>query len=379
MELLPQPGLLTTIATFAVVIGVLVFVHEYGHYLAGRIFGVKADAFSIGFGREIAGWTDKRGTRWKIGLLPLGGYVKFAGDLNAASQPGPDNPHATPAERAVMFQFKPLWQRAIIILAGPVTNFLFAIAVFSVFFMTYGHSFTPAVVAQVVTGSPAANAGLRSGDRIVRLGGSSIERFEDVIRVVSTNAGTPITAVIERGAEQMRLTFTPKIVAESDRFGNKYTRGQLGVASGGRVVEQRSPPAAVWYAVKETGLLTATMADGVVQVVTGRRSVEELGGPIKIAQFSGQQAALGLPNLIQFMALISINLGFINLLPVPMLDGGHLFLYAVEAIRRRPLAPKIQEMAFMSGFVALMSLMLFLTWNDLASVGVWQHIARLFG
>lgn len=379
MDLLPQPGLPATIATFVVVIGVLVFVHEYGHYLAGRIFGVKADAFSIGFGREIAGWTDTRGTRWKVGLLPLGGYVKFAGDLNAASQPGMPDPAATPAERAVMFQSKPLWQRAIIILAGPMTNFLFAIAVFATFFMTYGHSFTPAVVAQVVAGSPADRAGIRPGDRIVRLGSASVERFEDVIRVVSTNAGTPIRAEIERDGKSLALTFTPAIVSESDRFGNRYTRGQFGVGSGGRVVERRSPPAALYYAVKETWLLTGTMADGVVQVVTGRRPVTELGGPIKIAQFSGQQAALGLPNLIQFMALISINLGFINLLPVPMLDGGHLFIYAVEAVRRRPLAPKVQELAFMSGFAALLSLMVFLTWNDLASVGVWQHLARLFG
>lgn len=379
MDVLPQPGLLTTLATFAVVIGMLVFIHEFGHYLAGRLFGVKADAFSIGFGREMAGWTDRRGTRWKVGLLPLGGYVKFAGDLNAASQPAPEDIAATPAEKSVMFQYKPLWQRAIIILAGPMTNFLFAIAVFAVFFTTYGHSFTPAVVAQVVAGSPAAKAGMRPGDLIVSLDHTNVERFEDVIRVVSLNAGEPIDAVVERGGHRLELKLRPTVIAETDRFGNRYTRGQLGVASGGRIVERRSPVAAVYFAVRETWLLTGTMADGVVQVVTGRRPVSELGGPIKIAQISGQQAALGLPNFVQFMALISINLGFINLLPVPMLDGGHLFLYAVEAVRRQPLAPKVQEWAFMSGFVALLSLMVFLTWNDLAAVGVWERLTRLFG
>ncbi len=378
METMPQPSLLLTLATFAVVIGVLVFIHEFGHYFAGRIFGVKADAFSIGFGREIAGWTDRRGTRWKVGMLPLGGYVKFAGDMNAASEAA-DVSDATPAERAVMFQSKPLWQRAIIILAGPLTNFAFAIAVFAAFFTIYGHAFTPARVSKVAAGSPAERAGFVAGDRIVALDNTPVERFEDVIRVVSMNTGAPIDAEVERGGTRLHLTVHPKMVDEVDRFGNHYTQGQLGIGSGGRIVVRRGPVEALGYAVKEVWLLTGTMADGIVDVVTGRRAVSELGGPIKIAQISGQQAVLGLPNLVQFMALISINLGFINLLPVPMLDGGHLFLYAVEAVRRRPLAPKVQEFAFMSGFAALLSLMVFLTWNDLAAVGVWQHLSRLFG
>ena len=376
---LPQPNLLFTIGTFALVIGVLVFIHEFGHYIAGQVFGVKADAFSIGFGREIAGWTDRRGTRWKIGMLPLGGYVKFAGDLNAASQSAPQDDLLPAAERAVMFQFKPMWQRALIIAAGPATNFLFAVVVFAGFFMTYGQSFTPPVVDRVVAGSPAARAGLVPGDRIVTLDGQSVQRFEDVIRIITINAGTPVAAIVERAGTTRRLSITPSLIPEVDRFGNRYTRGLLGVASRGNVVERRSPPAAVYFAVREVWLLTGSIVDGLKQVITGRRSVSELGGPIAIAKFSGQQATLGLPNLIQFMALISINLGFINLLPVPVLDGGHLFLYAVEAVRRRPLAPKVQEWAFASGFAALMSLMLFLTWNDLSSVGVWRHLAGLFG
>ncbi len=374
-----QPGFLFTLAAFIVVIGVLVFIHEAGHYLMARVFGIKADTFSIGFGREIAVWTDKRGTRWKVGALPLGGYVKFAGDLNAASEPDPDAVQMPAAEYAKTFQAKPMWQRALVILAGPLTNFLFAILVFAVFFMTYGHAFTPAIINGVQPGSPAAVAGLQSGDKIVALDGQDIERFEDVVRVVTINPGTPIDARISRDGVEKAVTITPRVVAETDRFGNAYTRGMLGVTSAGRIVERRSPVAAVYFAVQETWLLTRTMADTLVQVVTGRRAVNELGGPLKIAQFTGQQATLGLPNLVQFMALISINLGFINLLPIPMLDGGHLFLYAVEAIRRRPLEAKVQEWAFMSGFAALVTLMVFLTWNDLASVGVWKHLSALLG
>jgi len=283
------------------------------------------------------------------------------------------------ADYAVTFQAKPMWQRALVILAGPLTNFLFAILVFAAFFMTYGHAFTPAVINGVQPGSPAAVAGLQSGDKIIVLDGQDIERFEDVVRVVTINPGTPIDARVSRDGVEKQLTITPKVVAETDRFGNAYTRGLLGVTSAGRIVERRSPVAAVYFAVQETWLLTRTMADTLVQVVTGRRAVNELGGPLKIAQFTGQQATLGLPNLVQFMALISINLGFINLLPIPMLDGGHLFLYAVEAIRRRPLEAKVQEWAFMSGFAALVTLMVFLTWNDLASVGVWKHLSALLG
>lgn len=376
---LAQPGLLFTILVFIVVLGVLVFVHELGHYLAGRAFGVKADTFSIGFGKEIAGWTDRLGTRWKVGALPLGGYVKFAGDLNAASMPDPHAVELPPEQYSHTFLAKPIWQRALIILAGPLTNYLFAIAIFAVFFMTYGQSFTPAVVAGVAPGTPAAAAGLKPGDKFLTLDGQPVQRFEDVVRIVAVNPGRAVDAVVERGGDRLQVAITPKVVAETDRFGNAHTRGMLGVASGGRVVEKRSPLAAVWFATQETWHLTVTMADTLVQVITGRRAVNELGGPIKIAQFSGQQAALGLPNLIQFMALISINLGFINLLPVPMLDGGHLFLYAVEALRRKPLEPKVQEWAFMSGFVALVSLMLFLTWNDLASVGVWKQLTGLLG
>jgi len=378
MTILPQPGLGLTVATFAVVIGVLVFIHEMGHYLVGRWLGIKADAFSIGFGREVVGWTDGRGTRWKIGLLPLGGYVRFAGDLDAASRPA-EIVDAPPAERAVMFQLRPLWQRALVIVAGPVTNFLFAILIFAGLFFVYGEPVTPPVVAGVIAGSAAADAGIRTGDRLVALDGVGVATFEQMVGIVTANPGTPITVTIVRQGLSRQLTLRPRLVDQIDEFGQHSKVGRLGVIRGPRVVEPRSLPGAVVAGVREVGSLIGTIATGLGQVIGGHRSADELGGPIKIAKISGQAAALGWTSLIQFVAFISINLGFINLLPVPVLDGGHLFLYAVEAVRRRPLAIKVQQWAFMSGFAALMSLMVFLTWNDLAGIGVWQRLAGLFG
>lgn len=375
---LPQPGFLYTVAMFIAVIGVLVTIHEFGHYLAGRWFGVKAETFSVGFGKELLGFTDRRGTRWKLSALPFGGYVKFAGDLNAASQPG-EVDHLPPAERALTLNAKPLWQKAVIVAAGPITNFIFAIAIFAAFFTLNGRPYTPAVVGQIVAGSPAAKAGLQPGDRILSLGGAEVTRFEDVVRVVVTNTGTPIATRIERGGQQIELTLTPAIVSEKDEFGNAYTKGQLGVGAGARERETMGPLTAVVAATGEVADLTVLIAGTLWQVVSGDRSVDELGGPLKIAQVSGQQASLGLASLVSFMALVSINLGFINLLPIPMLDGGHLVLYAIEGVRRRPLDRRVQELAFMSGFAALMTLMLFLTWNDLSSFGVWRQLAGLVG
>jgi regulator of sigma E protease len=379
MDSIAAPGFLYTVAVFAVVIGILVFVHEYGHYGMARLFGIKVDTFAVGFGREVLGWTDRHGTRWKLGWLPLGGYAKFAGDMNPASQPDPALAAMPAHERARIFQFRPVWQRALVVAAGPGINFLFAILLFTGFFMAYGHPLTPPVAGRVMADSPAAMAGIEAGDRFVSLDGASVERFEDVMRVIAINPGRPVDLVLERDGRTLERTVTPKVVAETDRFGNDYRRGMLGVASGPVVVERHGPIQAFRWALIETWGTVTMMADTLVQIVTGRRAVEELGGPIKIAQFSGQSASLGLPALIGFIALISINLGFINLLPIPMLDGGHLFLYGIEGIRRRPLNPKVQEWAFMSGFALLMSLMLFLTWNDLQSVGLWDRLAGLVG
>jgi regulator of sigma E protease len=381
METLASPGLFFTLAAFALVIGVLVFVHEFGHYGMARIFGIKVEVFAVGFGREIVGWTDKRGTRWKLGWLPLGGYAKFAGDANAASQPGnpEDDLKWAPEERANLFHNRPLWQRSLVVLAGPAINFLFAIAIFAVFFMSYGHQITPPVAGSVVAESPAAAAGMQAGDRILSIDGQEVARFEDVSRIIAINPGTMVEAVIERDGQEKTLAIKPRIVTEVDRFGNSYQRGQLGLTSGERVIVHHGPLGAVRWAIIETWGAVRMMWDTTAQVVTGRRAIADLGGPVKIAQFSGQSASLGLPALIAFIALISINLGFINLLPIPMLDGGHLFLYALEGVRRRPLNPKLQEWAFMSGFALLMSLMLVLTWHDLQSVGLWDRLASAVG
>ncbi len=374
MEPLAAPSFLYTVAVFAVVIGVLVFVHEYGHYSMARLFGIKVDTFAVGFGKEVLGWTDRNGTRWKLGWMPLGGYAKFAGDMNAASQPDPALDALPAEEKAQLFQFRPVWQRALVVAAGPMINFAFAILIFAGFFMIYGQQVVAPVVGSVVADMPAASAGLEPGDRIVALDGRRVTRFDQIARQVAINTGEPIIITVERGGQQLDKTVTPKLLREEDRFGNQFYRGALGIRSGTDIEAIRhGPVSAIGSGVAETWATTGMMWDTMVQVVTGRRSVDELGGPIKIAQFSGQSAALGLASLISFMALISINLGFINLLPIPMLDGGHLFLYAIEAVRRRPLHPKVQEWAFMSGFALIMSLMLFLTWNDIASLSVWDQ------
>ena len=374
-----QPGLPFTVLVFIGVIGSLVFVHEFGHYYVARLCGVRADTFSIGFGREILGWTDRRGTRWKLGWLPLGGYVKFAGDLNEASQPDAAIERVPQAERAGLFHFAPLWAKAAITAAGPLTNFALAILIYAAFFMTYGKTETPAVVGAVQPGGAAAVAGIVRGDRILAIDGEAITSFEAISGKIAVNTGEPIVVRIARTGVTRDLTIAPKVIFETDRFGNRYQSGRLGVMSGRPQYVRVSPLAAIPEAVRHTVFVVDTSLKGLWQIISGRRSIKELGGPVKMAQLSGQQASLGLPNLIEFVALISINLGFINLLPIPMLDGGHLFLYALQAVRRRPLGERVQQWAFMSGFAALVSLMVFLTFNDLGSIGVWRHLSGLLG
>jgi regulator of sigma E protease len=375
---LPQPGLLFTAAMFVVVIGILITIHEFGHYLAGRAFGVRAETFSMGFGRELLGWTDRRGTRWRLSALPFGGYVKFAGDMNAAGQAA-DLEQYPPEMRASLFHAKPLWQRALIVAAGPATNFLFAILVFFVFFLSVGRAYTPPVIAEVAPNSAAAMAGLQPGDRIVRLGSATVTRFEDIERAMALSTGEPMPAVVERAGVRLTLEVDPQMVERRDEYGQPYRIAQLGVVRGGREYARMGPVAAAAAAVDETWTITKLIPKVIGQILTGERSARELGGPLKIGQMSGQRAALGLPELVAFMALVSINLGFMNLLPIPVLDGGHLALYALEAVRRRPLGARAQELAFVSGFAALVSFMLFVTWNDLASFGVWERLTRLVG
>ena len=376
--ILAQPPMWLVILAFLAALGPLIFFHELGHYLVGRWFGVGAETFSIGFGREVAGWTDKRGTRWKIGWLPMGGYVKFTGDMNPASM-GRDLDGLDPATRARNFHAKPVWQRFLIVLAGPAANFLLAIAIFAAFFAVFGVPRTPPVVAMVAPGSAAQTAGLIAGDRITTFGGESIDDFVQLRRIASMHPKETLVIDIARKGRPLTLSATLGEVNETNRFGDKLRIGQLGIANLPPTFERASPLALIPVATKHTIATTRAMAEGLWQIVSGRRPLAELGGPMKMAQIAGQQASMGPFEFLQLVALFSINLGFINLLPIPMLDGGHLALYAVEAVRRRPLGERAQEWLFRGGLAALLTLMAFTTFNDLGSFGLWSRLARLIG
>ena len=377
--MIETPGILLTILSFALVIGPLVFVHEMGHYLAGRACGIKADAFAIGFGREIAGFTDRRGTRWKFGWLPLGGYVKFAGDMNAAGQPSADWLALPAEERQQTFQSKTVWQRAFVVAAGPVVNFIVAILILGGFALAYGDVRMPPIVGATVPGSAAAAAGLQAGDRITAIGGRSVETFDDMARYARIRAGDRARVDLVRGDAQLSRDLVIGTDLQRDRFGNEYKIGRLGIAGARPVIVPVGLLEAPIVAVKRTGEIVSMMVETLGQVVTGRRSVKELGGPLSIAKVSGEQMSLGLDAYVFLIALVSINLGFINLLPIPMLDGGHLFFYAIEAVRRRPVGPEVQEWAFRGGLAAILALMLIVTFNDLGNFGLWKNLAGLIG
>ena len=374
-----NPSFLTHVLSFLLVIGPLIFLHELGHYLVGRAFGVKADVFSIGFGREIAGWTDRRGTRWKLSWLPLGGYVKFAGDMNPASQASAEWLALPPAERNRTFQAKPVLQRFLIVAAGPVTNLICAILLFTGFNLALGEYDTPAVVHRVVAGSAAEQAGFRAGDRVTSIAGHRVQRYEDIIPLVALRAGETVPVGIVRDGRPALLRPTVRGQELKDQFGNQAVVGRLGLEGSAPVLRRVSVAEGVGGAFRQTRQVISTTLQGVGQILTGRRSVKDLGGPLKIAKYSGEQASLGWIAFISFVAVISINLGFINLLPIPMLDGGHLFFYAIEAVRRKPVGPQAMEWAFRTGLAALLALMIFVTVNDLASFGLWSKLGGLIG
>ena len=376
--MLAQPPFWFIALAFVAAIGPLVFIHELGHYLVARWCGVGAETFSIGFGREIAGWTDKRGTRWKVGWLPLGGYVRFVGDMNPASQTG-DEQKLAPDERARAFHLKPVWQRFLIVLAGPLANFLLAIAIFVFFFAVFGMPRTPALVAEVQPGSVAAAAGLVPGDRITRATNEDVESFEDLRRIVAIRPGQRVELEVQRDGVVQTIEVTLGREQRVDEFGQAYEVGLLGVMPAERVLERLSPIEIIPQSVRYTAALTGSMMDGLGQILSGTRSTKDLGGPIKMAQIAGQQASLGPFEFIQLLALFSINLGFINLLPIPMLDGGHLLFYAAEAVRRRPVSARAQDWAFRGGLAFLLALLLFATANDLVSVGLFDRLGRLIG
>jgi len=362
---------------FLVVLTVLVFVHELGHYWVARRNGVRVDVFSIGFGPELFGFYDQAGTRWKFSAIPLGGYVKMFGDADAASRPDGSVAELSEEERAVSFHHKRLGQRAAIVAAGPIANFIFAILALAMLFMLYGQPYTPPVLTEVVPDGAAAEAGIEPGDRIVVLDGVEVERFEQVMEIVFKNPGRPLQAVVQRNGSDIPLTVTPRTIQDTDRFGNIQTRGQLGVRAGPRESRQRAPLEALWTAAGETVNLTTGTLSAVWQMIIGVRGTEELGGPLRIAQMSGEVAQTSLPTLIWFMAVLSINLGLINLFPIPMLDGGHLLYYGIEAARGRPLGERAQEYGFRIGLALVLTLMVFATWNDLVQMRVFDFFRDL--
>ncbi|WP_083495323.1 RIP metalloprotease RseP [Tsuneonella troitsensis] len=362
---------------FVLLLGPLVTVHEFGHYLMGRLFGVGVEAFSVGFGKEVVGYTDRRGTRWRLSALPLGGYCQFKGDMNPASIPDADAIAAmTPAERDGSFHHAPLWQRALIVLAGPLTNLVVAVAIFAAFFMMIGKpvQVDPAetnVIQSFAEGSVAEAAGVRVGDRIVSIDGEPVAEFRDITERVLMHPGEAIVLGVEREGERLRVPLTIGSAVERDRFGNESRVGRLGVWSSPISYEQVSFVEATRLGFVECANLVRMMVTGIGQILTGQRSVDELGGPIKIAKFSGEQLSLGPVAFVGFAALISLNLAFINLLPIPALDGGHLAFYAAEAVRRKPVGARGQEFAFRAGVAVILALMLFVTVNDLLSLPIF--------
>ncbi|MGH6944776.1 MAG: RIP metalloprotease RseP [Geminicoccaceae bacterium] len=363
----------TYVVPFLVILSVVVFVHELGHYLIARRHGVRIEVFSIGFGPELFGFNDRADTRWKFSVLPLGGYVKMHGDADPTSSTVDLNARPDPDS----FPAKTVRQRMGIVVAGPMANFVFAIVVLAFLFATVGRPFTPAQVGEVQPDSAAEAAGLAPGDRIVAVNGNEIESFEQLQVVVRDSPGVPLTFAIERQGEVRNITVVPRETSIEDRFGQVHRIGLIGVSRTGVEFKRSNPLLAVFEGVSETGQLVGGTLYALGQMVVGSRTTEELGGPLRIAQMSGEIAKDGLVPMIWFTAVLSINLGLINLFPIPMLDGGHLAMYGIEALRGRPLTERSQEVAFRFGLLVVLSLMVFATWNDLVQLNVIEFFKRL--
>ncbi|RWD33456.1 MAG: RIP metalloprotease RseP [Mesorhizobium sp.] len=362
---------LGTLVPFLFVLTVVVFVHEMGHYLIGRLCGIGVKAFSIGFGPELIGFNDSHGTRWKLCAIPLGGYVKFVGDMNAtSSQPSAEDLEAlSDSEREVAFHTQPIWKRAATVVAGPLFNFLLTIVVFAVLFSVYGRPVLDPMVAQVTAGSPADKAGIQPGDRFVRVDGSTVETFADVQRLVQGRAGDAIAFTMLRDGKEITLTATPVPMEQQDALGNKIKVAVIGVVNSTELGQARivtyNPVGAVGAAIEETGHVIQRTGQFLQRFVVGREDKCQLGGPIKIAKMSGQAAKLGFEWLVQLVAFLSVGIGILNLLPIPPLDGGHLLFYGVEAVFRRPVSEQMMEMAYRTGLLLVLGFMGFVFWNDL--------------
>ena len=365
------PTFLRTPLAFAVVLGVLVAIHELGHYLAARWRGVHVEAFSIGFGRALFSWTDRRGTVWKLCWLPLGGYVK----LHGQEQPVDATPEARAAWRAGhTFHEKSVASRAIVVAAGPVANFVLAALLFAVLFLVSGRPVTQPVVGEVVADSAASRAGLVAGDHIDMIDGRPVLHFEDVQAAVSSHPGQRLSLQVTRDGKQLALDATPE-----RREGIGRATGVLGIRGGKVSYEPVSAIEAIPDGIVQTWNVATQTLEGVWQMITAQRGTDDLGGPLRIAQLSGQVAELGFASLISFIAVLSVNLGLINLFPIPVLDGGHLVFYAFEAIRGRPLPPRAVEYGLRAGFALLIGLFVFATWNDLSHFGLFNWVSNRIG
>jgi regulator of sigma E protease len=363
-------GLIGYAVPFLFVLTIVVFFHELGHFLVGRWAGVKVLTFSLGFGPELFGFNDRHGTRWKISAVPLGGYVKFYGDDTEASTPSADLlSRMTAEEQAQSFHHKKVGPRAAIVAAGPIANFLLAIVIFTCLFTFFGKPSTSARVDKIEANSAAAAAGFQVGDIVTAIDGTTIDSFSDMQRIVSSRAGEKLSFTVKRGAETVQLEGTPELKTVKDPFGNAHRIGVLGItrqtAAGDVVTERVDPATALWLGVKETWFVVDRTLAYVGGIFTGREAADQVGGPIRIAQISGQVATIGVAALINLAAVLSISIGLLNLFPVPLLDGGHLLFYAVEAVRGRPLSERAQEMGFRIGLGLVLMLMVFATYNDI--------------
>jgi regulator of sigma E protease len=363
---------------FLLLLTILVFVHEYGHYIVARWCGVRVEVFSIGFGPELIGRYDKHGTRWKISAIPLGGYVKMFGQ-GANLLEGEAGKAMSAEDRKVAFDYKSVWRRMAIVVAGPVANYLFAALIFSVIFAVHGKDVTAPVVGEAMAGSAAAEAGFQSGDRIVSLNGRSIDDFNDIAEFVQLNLDQEIAIAFERNGAVQTVTVRPTITTEKDALGNDVRLGRLGIKAAGKSDRiDLGVGQAVYQGVARVFDVSALMLKGVWQIVTGVRPADEIGGVVRIGYLSGEIAQIGMWQLITFAAMLSVNLGLVNLFPIPLLDGGHLTYYAIEAARGRPLGERTQEWGFRLGIAFVLGLMLFATWNDLVFLDVIGKLRALF-
>ncbi len=359
-----------TIVPFLFVLTIVVFFHELGHFAVARWCGIKVDAFAVGLGRELFGRTDRQGTRWKVCLIPLGGYVKFSGDANAASVPARDRiAKMSEEERKTAFVAKPVWQRAAVVAAGPIANFLLAIVIFSFMFMILGKQGMRPVIEEVFAGRAADRAGIQAGDVITEVDGRKIQTFSELRQIVLMNPNTPLLFEVDRDGKAVSLTVTPDALEKEVFPGERQLAGDVGLrgssAPENLVTIKYGPGEAVTESVMETYRIIDGTASYLWGVLTQQKPADDLGGPIRVAQISGQVADQGLLPLISLAAVLSVSIGLINLAPIPILDGGHLVFFAAEALRGKPLSDRVQDVGFRIGLGLVLMLMVFVTWNDI--------------